>query len=658
VAAYANGLTGTFTYDDKAIVRDNPRIREPARIEEVVATPYFGGPRGSGTAYRPVLLLSFAMEWWIHGRDPFALHAVNLFLHALAVLLLERLFRRSGVPPAPSFLASLFFAVAPIHVEAVTSLVGRGETLAAVFVLSFLHAAWSACFAVSGERRGRLPRRMVFGGAALVFYALGILTKESAVVAPGLLFLLLAFSSGGGLVSRAGSAFRRGAAVYAGGAAVLAGTFVLRGWVLGGFLRAPGWGIFEVENPLAPLPAPARIANATLLLLRYAGRTIFPLHLSVDESAWSIPNVTLRSPLALAGVLVVVALLLAALRALAHGSAIALGVLFFFVAFVPTANVFFPIGTIFGERIAYLPSAGLCLALGVVCARGAASFAELRRPAVAVSGAIALLFSIRTVIRNPAWWTDWSIFANSVATSPRSAKAHYNWAYVCAEGGRLEEARDHYARAVALYSGYWDAWAGKGRMERELGRTAEARESYTRSLQANAGYENGFFGLGLVYEKEERLADAEATYRRGLAKNRDSLPLAYRLACVLADEDAPEAEAEAAWRRAIQLGPDSAAAHAGYAEWLLDQDRSEEAAREARRAVRIEPAAADALRVLARRRGDEDVSFGSALAWEKTCRASKSREDFEELARVAKANAEYRPRFERVRDALAKAIRD
>jgi tetratricopeptide (TPR) repeat protein len=196
---------------------------------------------------------------------------------------------------------------------------------------------------------------------------------------------------------------------------------------------------------------------------------------------------------------------------------------------------------------------------------------------------------------------------------------------------------------VALYPGYWDAWAGKGRMERELGRTEEARDSYTRALQANAGYENGFFGLGLVYEKEERLADAEATYRRGISKNRDSLPLAYRLACVLADRDAPEAEAEGAWRRAIQLGPASAAAHAGYAEW---------------RALRIEPAAAEALRVLAGRRGDEDVSFGSALAWEKACRASKSRDDFEELVRVAKANAAYRPRFERVRDALAKAIRD
>jgi tetratricopeptide (TPR) repeat protein len=195
-------------------------------------------------------------------------------------------------------------------------------------------------------------------------------------------------------------------------------------------------------------------------------------------------------------------------------------------------------------------------------------------------------------------------------------------------------------------------------MERELGRTEEARVSYTRALQANAGYENGFFGLGLVYEKEERLADAEATYRRGIAKNRDSLPLAYRLACVLADRDAPEAEAEGAWRRAIQLGPASAAAHAGYAEWLLDHDRTEEASREAWRALRIEPAAAEALRVLAGRRGDDDVSFGSALAWEKACRASKSRDDYEELVRVAKANAAYRPRFERVRDALAKAIRD
>ena len=32
---YANGLTGEFTYDDKAIVRDDPRIRSPDQLGEI-----------------------------------------------------------------------------------------------------------------------------------------------------------------------------------------------------------------------------------------------------------------------------------------------------------------------------------------------------------------------------------------------------------------------------------------------------------------------------------------------------------------------------------------------------------------------------------------------------------------------------------------------
>jgi hypothetical protein len=72
VITYANGLGGGFTYDDKAIVRDNPRIRAPGNVSQIFTTSYFGGPRGSGTVYRPVLLLSYAVQWWIHGRQPVA----------------------------------------------------------------------------------------------------------------------------------------------------------------------------------------------------------------------------------------------------------------------------------------------------------------------------------------------------------------------------------------------------------------------------------------------------------------------------------------------------------------------------------------------------------------------------------------------------------
>src|SRR5712692_266896 len=140
---YGNGIFGAFPYDDKAVVRDNPRIRSPRNVRQIFTTSYFGGPSGTGSAYRPLLLLSYAGQWWIHGKDVVAFHVVNVLFHVVATLLLAALLLRLGLSPPSVAAASLLFAVHPIHVEAVTSLVGRGETQAAVFVLLYLHLALS-----------------------------------------------------------------------------------------------------------------------------------------------------------------------------------------------------------------------------------------------------------------------------------------------------------------------------------------------------------------------------------------------------------------------------------------------------------------------------------------------------------------------------------
>src|SRR6266496_3096212 len=73
---YANGIFGAFTYDDKAVVRDNPRIRSPRNVRQIFTTSYFGGPRGTGSAYRPLLFsLRFSRftsrrsrVWWAEAR--------------------------------------------------------------------------------------------------------------------------------------------------------------------------------------------------------------------------------------------------------------------------------------------------------------------------------------------------------------------------------------------------------------------------------------------------------------------------------------------------------------------------------------------------------------------------------------------------------------
>ena len=645
IAAYANGLTGTFTYDDKAIIRDNLRIRSPDRVSELFTTQYFGGPRGTGTNYRPVLLLSYAAQWWIHGRNAMGFHAVNLLLHVAATLLLGNLLLSAGFAAPPVAFATLLFALHPVHVEAVTSLVGRGETLTAVFVLGFLHIGVG--FAAGGRRR------MLRLLGAVLLYGLGLLTKESAAVAPALLFLVLLYARPGRFRERLVDAFRTTAIVGAASLPVLAGYFAARSKVLGGVFHSPTTGIFIVENPLAPLAPVSRVLNACLVLLRYLGRIVFPLHLTADESAWSIRMADPRSLAAISAAILLAAILVLAALRVPSRSPSAFGAWFFAIAFLSTSNVFVPFGTIFGERIAYLPSAGICVILGALLAGKAAGFAQVSPRRRAVVAAIAILFAARTVTRNAVWWTDSSLFTNSVRVSPASAKTHYNHAFILAEHGERQEALAEYSRAVAIYDGYWDAWAGKGRMERELGRLDAAEASYRKALRTFPTYENGFFGLGLVLEAKGRLAQAAAEYRRGFNRNTDSLPLAYRMAVALSHLNA--GDAGEAWKRALTLGPRSAPVHADHAEWLLRQGRGAEAAREARLALRLAPDSPAALRVLASRW--EGSSLAEALALEKSCRASGSKEDLAALERIAAKNPDYRPRFEQVRPQLEKNLR-
>jgi tetratricopeptide (TPR) repeat protein len=634
VLTYANGLTGGFTYDDKAVVRDNPRIRAPERIGQIFGTPYFGGPPGTGSAYRPVLLLSFAVQWWIHGGDPVLFHAGNVLLHGVATLLLWRLLRRLAMPPPAAFGAALLFAVHPLHVEAVTSVVGRGEAQAAVCVLLYLFAALRVA-----ERRGTLAAL----AAALVCYVLGTLTKESAAMAPALAFLAIATRAEGGLAARARAAFARGWPLYLGSAAALIGIFALRARVLGGALKNAGTGIYELENPLAPLAALPRVWNAVALLVRYVGRTIFPLELTADESAWSLPIWDGRSPLARASVLLLAAATIAALARLRSSKLAAFGFLFFCVAFLPANNVLFPIGTVFAERLAYLPSAGLCVVLAAAIAGNASDFASLPRGRLAALAAVALLFAGRAAVRNTIWRTDEALFASSVRTSPGSAKTWYNDGFIAVERKDARRGRESARRATEIYTGYWDAFAVKGRAERDLGLLAEAEASYARSVAINAAYENGWFGLGGAREARGNLAGAEEAYAAGLAQKVDSLPLAFALARVRSALDRPTADGD--WRRAVGIGASSVAVRLGFAGWLAARGREADARWQWREALRREPLNLETLRLLAGANARDGLPLAECLALEKIWRLTRAADDRAALDRAASSCPAYQPRW-------------
>ena len=545
--AFANGMTGDFTYDDKAIVRDDPRIQEWGNLPQIFTTHYFGGSLATATSYRPVDLLSFAANYLVHGRYLFGYHAVNVALHVANTWLLFFLFRRR-FGETTAGIAALLFAVLPVHVEAVTSIVGRAEVLAAFFLLLAFFASARA------RRRGRR-----FPVAAWALYFLAILTKESAVVFPGLIFLYDLAADEGSFARRLAARLRRHALFYAGFAAPLAATFAIRIAVLHGFLISKQAGFFELENPLVSLPTLSRLANAGAVMLRSLGRIVFPAHLSADESAWQLPIVKPGDALFWAALLAVGLFAGSGIALFRRRPAAGFGILFFFVAALPTSNFLFATGTIMAERLMYLPSAGIALALAAFLPGDVAALSRRPVRASALAAAILLLL-FRTISRNPVWESDETLFRNLILTSPNSAKAHYDFAYAEADRRRHRTAYDQYAVATAIYARYYDAWAGRGRMAGELGDLAESVEDGRRSVAIFPPYENGWFTIGDSAERRGDFAAADAAYAEGLRKCPTSFPLAYHRAAFLFRRGRLD-EAVEAYRLAIFLSPDMALNH-------------------------------------------------------------------------------------------------
>ncbi|HKC23243.1 MAG TPA: tetratricopeptide repeat protein, partial [Thermoanaerobaculia bacterium] len=577
-----------------------PRLASPSVLGLVFTTHYFGGPLESATAYRPVVLVTYAVQKWIHGNRVVPYHVVNVLLHAATTLVFASWLLALGFPRGPSLAAAALFAAAAIHVEAVTSLVGRAELLAALLVLV---SARLFVRATEGESVARLPYAL-----CLTAFLLAVFTKENAAVLPGVILL--------GELFRGGA--RRRATALLGLLAPLAVLFAIRKLVLHGFLLSREAGVFDLENPLVTMRAPLRIANAAGLLLRYAAKTFVPAGLSADHSAYALRLAPrLSDPQALLGLAGLVLAALLVLLLWRSRPLSALGGALFLGASLPTANLLFPIGTVYAERLAYLPSAGL-FAGPILAVPRPARFRwrpALLAAAVAAQAAAALH-------RNPVWRSDAALYADMLAKVPGSAKAHYDFAYD-AQRRDPNAARSELRRASSIFPRYYDAWALLGKLEWDAGNLDEAIRCYRRALLIFPHYENGRWGLARTLEQAGRLEEAAQAYVAGIAEFPGSYPLGYHFARFLA-ERGRLLDAEKEWRRSIAISGGSSLAHLGLARVLADLGREEDARVEARRALVAQRGLLEARLFLAARYETSGNSLAAAAELVRAVRTAPS----------------------------------
>ncbi|MEA3464222.1 MAG: hypothetical protein U9R14_04090, partial [Patescibacteria group bacterium] len=207
LAIYGNSFNNEFFWDDDDSIVNNVYIKDWQYFDKYFTENLIAGSGQTTNYWRPVLLISFAMDYHLWGLEPFGFHLTNTLFHALAAWLvflllykLARMKRDSRILPSASFfilpfLVSLFFLIHPLQTEAVTYVAGRADSLSGIFsllaILFYIKARernknilkeQSKIWLLSNKGKNYL--------FCLLFFILGLLTKEQVILLPALIFLV------------------------------------------------------------------------------------------------------------------------------------------------------------------------------------------------------------------------------------------------------------------------------------------------------------------------------------------------------------------------------------------------------------------------------------------------------------------------------------
>jgi len=424
--------------DDLYIIAWNPLVHSLSGVFGAFTGPYWPPDLG-GQMYRPLPLASFALTWAIVGDHPLLFHAVNLLWHGgVAIAVTAIGLRTTPHAPRTALVAGLIFAVHPVHVEAIANVIGLGELMAAAGVCLAVYAAL-------------VNQHIVLSGLGLV---LGLLSKENAVVAPGL--IVWAWMVG---ISRPS---QRRMLEFVASWIVIGGAYLaIRGVVLHPYARLHATApVFLGESAFAGrLTAVAALADVVRLL-------VLPATLRVDYSPAerTIVRTLLDERFAL-GLLCLAAWTVLLLLAWRKGRKIeAFGLGWIAIAFLPISNLLFSTGVLMAERTLYLPSVGFVLAAGAALARLPESRLRLVIPIIVLAAAI------RSGVRVPVWRDDFAVTQSILDDSPESYRGPARMAMIYQSHrqparalGALQEASRIYDRDPTLFIAAADAAITLGR---------------------------------------------------------------------------------------------------------------------------------------------------------------------------------------------------
>ncbi len=468
---FGNGIGGDFVLDDRSVIVGNPMVEDLSVVFKAFLNPYYYDRPQSGL-YRPLTLASYSLDWHLFSGNSSGFHVVNIILHAtisfLIFLIVLNLKDR-----LTAWVSSLMFLFLPIHVESVTSVVGRGELLALLFFVLAFYAVQLRNYKTSS-----------------VLFFLSILSKEIGIVfIPVFMFFEVVWRKTPVL-----ELFKKTAYFFP---PLIIYSF-LRYYALGSdyFLSNNAYSFF---NPILTMSFLPGLWTAFKVLCIYAQKTVFPTYFSSDYSYNQIVAVysLLSSWQALVGVIILAAIIY--LSVIKRNSLVGLGSVIFLFSYLIVSNLFVKIGTIMAERLMYMPSFGLVLMSSEVFSNLLKNYKKMTKLFWLVFVLLLFVFGIQIVRGNALWKNEKTLFENAYKHAPNSVVNITNMASILFKEGRSEEALEKINTALNIEPKNSPTLHLAGQIYNKIGKDKMAEEFWQKAIQAQPDYLYPYLSLGTLY---------------------------------------------------------------------------------------------------------------------------------------------------------------
>ncbi|HMP83802.1 MAG TPA: tetratricopeptide repeat protein, partial [Verrucomicrobiota bacterium] len=611
------GTFDFFHYDDTTYFSENFRVLNGLNWSNV----QWAFEATVNSSWYPLMWLSFMLDVTLFGKGPTGPHLVNLAFHIANVVLLFHLLHRTTGATWRSAAVACLFAIHPLHVESVAWIAERKDVLSTFF--GFLTLVCYAGYVQRKDKPARHPEGRERRAAtlrywlALVFFALGLLSKPMLVTLPCVMLLMDYWP----LKRVALVDWRRGVRRL-----VLEKTPFFLLSVASGCATLWVHRQSGAMSSLDEFPIGLRFQNAFVSLARYLGKSFWPVNLAVPypypvDGRWPLWLVAL-------GVLLAVCLSAGAVWLAVRRPYVFTGWFWFLGTLFPVIGIIQWGGHSMADRFTYVPLIGFFILVvwgisdlwerwrlpvvlggvaagmvGLACAWRASDQVwlwrdteTLFRHTLAVTGnnEVALSNLGVCMAARERWDDAINLYHRALAINPRSAETLGNLAVALVEKGEYEEASARFRESIALAPDRAVFHLNYGNTLLELGRMQEAMAALHTAIRVEPDHPRAHSDLGRAYAEQERFDDAIREYAIALQINPGYAEAEHNWGLALAEQGRLD-EAMVRYHRALKLDPNFIEIHNSLGSALLASGRVDEAIRELQSLLTFKPDHAKAL---------------------------------------------------------------